>query len=313
MPYNSVTGVSQMGGMIPVEYAREIFNATIEESAVMALARRLPDMPTSTRVMPVQNALATAYFVTGATGLKQTSGVSWEGKTLTAEELAVIVPMPESALDDNQYPVWDMIYPEVRRAFGLAIDAAVLFGTNAPSSWPTALVTAAASASHAVTLGTGADVLADFLDVSGVFGLVEADGYGVTGTIADISLKSRLRGLRTSDGGLIYMTSPQGMTRYELDGMPLTFPLNGSMAVGTMHAIAGDWSQLVYAVRQDISFKMFTEGVIQDQSGGITYNLMQQDMVALRVVFRLGFQIANPIQPVEQTAANRYPFATLIP
>jgi len=34
-------------------------------------------------------------------------------------------------------------------------------------------------------------------------------------------------------------------------------------------------------------------------------------MVALRVVMRLGFQLPNPINRVNATAATRYPFAYL--
>lgn len=311
MAYNNVMLAADMGGTIPVEYAREIFNTTAEESAVMRLARRLPDMPTSTRVMPVQSALATAYFVNGETGLKQSSEVNWTGKTLTAEELAVIVPIAESALDDSQYPIWDMVYPEIRAAVGATIDAAILFGTNAPASWPTAILTAAVAAGSTVTLGTGADVYDDLLDTSGVFGLVEADGYAVTGAVADITMKARLRGLRDANGQPIFMRTPQEAAMYELDGVPLVFPMNGSMAVASAHLFAGDWRQMVYSVRQDISFKMFSEGVIQDAGGNIVYNLMQQDLVALRVVFRLGFQIANPVNRLNST--SQYPFAVLIP
>jgi HK97 family phage major capsid protein len=311
MPYNNVIGASQMGGMIPVEYAREIFNTTAQESAVMQLARRLPDMPTSTRVMPVQSALALAYFVNGETGLKQSTDVQWTGKTLTAEELAVVVPIPESALDDNQYPVWDMVYPEVRTAFGKAIDAAVLFGTNKPSSWPASILAGAVTAGSTVALGTGTDVLDDLLDAAGVFGLVEADGYAVTGNLAHITMKARLRGLRDSNGQPVFMRTPQEGAFYELDGTPLMFVMNGAMDVAQAHLFAGDWSQLVYAIRQDITFKVFTEGVIQDGGGNIVYNLMQQDLVALRCTFRLGFQIANPVNRIN--SATQYPFAALIP
>lgn len=311
MAYNDVIGSSQMGGMIPVEYAREIFNAAAEESAVMKLARRLPDMPTSTRVIPVQSALATAYFVNGETGLKQTTDVEWTGKTLTAEELAVIVPIPESALDDNQYPVWDMVYPEIKTAVGRAVDAAVIHGTNKPTSWPTAIVTAAATAGSNVTLGTGADIYDDIMDEGGVFGLVEADGYGVSGCVAHVAMKAKLRGLRDADGMPLFMRTMQEATPYELDGAPLIFPKNGSISSSSLWMVAGDWSQIVYAVRNDINFKMFSEGVIQDASGNIIYNLMQQDMVALRATFRLGFQIANPVNRLNST--SQYPFATLVP
>jgi len=311
MPYNDVIGATQMGGMIPVEYSREIFNTTAEESAVMQLARRLPDMPTSTRVMPVQSALALAYFVNGETGLKQTTDVEWTGKTLTAEELAVIVPIPESALYDNQYPVWDMVYPEVRTAFGKTVDQAVLLGTNKPASWPTDILAGAVAATNTITLGAGADLYEDILGESGLFALVEADGYGVTGSIADISMKSKLRGVRDADGQPIFMRTMQERTAYELDGTPMLFPMNGCMSVASAYQFSGDWSQLVFSLRQDITFKVFTEGVIQDASGNIVYNLMQQDLVALRCVFRLGFQIANPVNRLNST--DQYPFAALIP
>jgi len=311
MPYNDIIGASQMGGLIPVEYSREIFNTAAEESAVMRLARRLPDMPTSQRVIPVQSALALAYFVNGETGLKQTTDVEWTGKTLTAEELAVIVPIPESALDDSQYPVWDAVYPEIRTALGRAIDAAVLLGTNKPASWMTALLAGAVAASNTVTLGAGADLYEDILGESGMFGQVEAYGYAVTGSIADISMKAKLRGVRDADGQPIFMRSMQEGTMYDLDGTPLIFPMNGCMSVASAYMFSGDWRQVVYAIRQDITFKVFTEGVIQDAGGSIVYNLMQQDLVALRCVFRLGFQIANPVNRLNAT--TQYPFSVLIP
>ena len=51
--------------------------------------------------------------------------------------------------------------------------------------------------------------------------------------------------------------------------------------------------------------------MIQDAGGNIVYNLMQQDLVALRCVFRLGFQIANPVNRLNST--TQYPFAVLVP
>ena len=77
--------------------------------------------------------------------------------------------------------------------------------------------------------------------------------------------------------------------------------------------ITGDFSQLVYAMRQDITFKLFTEGVVQNTDGTIAYNLMQNDMVALRAVMRLGWEIPNPINSQQKDKAKRCPFAVLAP
>ena len=76
--------------------------------------------------------------------------------------------------------------------------------------------------------------------------------------------------------------------------------------------ISGDFSQLAYSIRQDITFKIFDQGVIQDPAtGDILYNLMQNDMVALRAVMRLGWEIPNPINAMVPDKTKRCPFAIL--
>jgi hypothetical protein len=77
--------------------------------------------------------------------------------------------------------------------------------------------------------------------------------------------------------------------------------------------IVGDFSKAVYAIRQDITVKILTEGVIQDPtSKEIVYNLAQQDMIALRVVFRLGWALPNPATRIDEDRVG-CPFAYLEP
>ena len=313
MAYNSLISRTDMGGMIPVEYAREIIQGTTEQSAVMRLGRRLRDMTTQQRTMPVLSALPLAYFVNGDTGLKKTSEVNWEGITITAEELAVIVPIPQSALDDNQFPIWDEVKPLAQEAAGLAFDQAVLYGTNAPASWPGDILATAVAASNTVALGTGADLYEDLLGENGVIALLEAEGYVPDGHIGAVTLKSKLRGTRDANGQPIFKTSMQDQTRYELDGSPILFPLNGAVDVTASLLVSGSWRTLVYAVRQDISWFIADQGVIQDAGGSIVYNLFQQDMVALRLVLRLGWQLPNPVNRIQGTKASRCAFAVLTP
>ena len=91
------------------------------------------------------------------------------------------------------------------------------------------------------------------------------------------------------------------------------FPNNGTFDKTKAQIITGDFSQLVYAMRQDITFKLFTEGVVQNTDGTIAYNLMQNDMVALRAVMRLGWEIPNPVNSQQKDKAKRCPFAVLAP
>jgi HK97 family phage major capsid protein len=122
-----------------------------------------------------------------------------------------------------------------------------------------------------------------------------------------------LRGVRDINGQPIFRTGMQDPTRYELDGTPLYFPTDGSINAAQSLLVSGDWNQLVYAMRQDITYKVLDQAVIQDAGGNIVYNLAQQDMVALRVVMRLGFALPNPINRANPNPATRYPFAVLTP
>lgn len=311
--YNSIVNRTDAEALIPEQVSREIIQAVPEASAFMRRARRLPNMTSKTTRMPVLSSLISAYFVTGDTGLKQTTKSAWENKYITAEELAAIVPIPEAVLADADYDIWAELQPRLIEALGIAIDQAAFFGTNAPASWPTGIITAAVAAGNGVTLGAGADIYDDIMAEGGVLSKVETDGYNVTGHLAALTMKAKLRGLRDTAGNPIFNRTIQAATPYELDGVPMDFPMNGSMDAAQGLLISGDFSQAVYSIRQDITYKVLDQAVIQDGAGAIIYNLAQQDMVALRVVMRLGWQLPNPINRINSNAATRYPFGVLVP
>lgn len=317
MTYNAMISRNDADTLIPTEVAQDFFKGAQEESVVLRMARRLPNMSRSQYQLPVLSALASAGFVepstSSAPGAKPTTDLAWEGKLIQAHEIAAIVPIPEAVLEDAAYDIWGEVKAEIVRAIGAAWDAAVFFGTNAPSGAPTALVTAAIAAGNNVALGTGTDVYADLLGDGGVFSKVEDDGYLVNGVVSAVGMKAKLRSLRDTAGQPVFVQSVQEQTRYALDGAPVVFPLNGCWDADTALMLAGDWTQLVYAIRQDITYKVLTEAVLQDAAGNIVYNLAQQDMVALRVVMRGGWQIPNPTNSINGTAGTRYPFAVLQP
>ena len=331
MPYNSVIDRTDAGVLIPTEVSAEIIKNVAVQNPILTLARRLPNMSRAVRSMPVMSALATAYFVNGDTGQKQTTEVNWENKYVHAEELAAIVPIPEAVLDDAEYDIWGEVRPAVEEAIGVAISQALLYGTNIPSQWTTDLGSAgimagATAASQVVDLSTqiaaGEDLYDILLGENGVISLIEADGFMATGHIAALTMRGKLRGVRekvydgtgaANLGAPIFTRSMQDASRYELDGSPIYFPTDGSINSTSSLLFTGDWTQLVYSMRQDITYKILDQAVIQDGAGNIIYNLAQQDMVALRVVIRLGVALPNPINRVQPTAGSRYPFSLLVP
>ena len=297
--------------LIPTQEANEIIQGTITQSAVLSRGRKLANMTSRQYKMPVLDMLPIAYFVNGDTGQKKTTKQAWDKKFITAEEIAVIVPIPEAVLDDAEYDIWAEVKPRVTEAFGKVIDGAILFDVDKPSTWRDGVVTTATKAQSVVTLGASDNLYDKIMAEEGVIAKVEDSGYFVNGHMADISMRAKLRGLKDADGNPIFESDMQGATSYSLDGSPMNFPNNGAFDKSKALMISGDFSQLVYSIRQDITFKLFTEGVVQNTDGTIAYNLMQNDMVALRAVMRLGWEIPNPINALKTDKTKRCPFSIL--
>lgn len=314
--YNSIINRSDSSALVPEQVSTAILQGVGAQSAAMRLLRRLPNMSTNQTRMPVLAGLPTAYFVNGDTGLKQTTDVSWANKYLNAEEIAAIIPIPEAVLDDASYDIWGQVKPELEGALARTLDAAVFFGTNAPSSWPTNIAAGATAVSSAVTRGTAAASAGGIAtDISNVIAKLESDGFMPTGAVGNPLFRQYLRNAVDTTGQphqKIQMGSGQNPTD-NVHGVDIVYGMKGQWSSGTGAAevIMGDFTQAVISLRQDVTYKILDQAVIQDGSGNIIYNLAQQDMVALRVVMRVAWQIANIINYQEQTEANRYPFARL--
>lgn len=305
---------SGSSALMPEDVSREIIQGVPENSAVLSLFRKLPNMTKAQQRMPVLSALPSAYFVDGDTGQKKTTSVAWANKYLNAEEIACIIPIPESVLADADYDIWGEVKPRLLEAIGGVVDNAILFGVNAPASWPDDILTGATAAGNVVALGTNADIYDDIMSEGGVLSLVEADGFGITGHIAALTMKAKLRGLRSSQDKLpIFVRDMQAKSNYTLDGEPMYFPRNGFDATKAL-LISGDFQNGVFSIRQDVTYKLLTEATLYNVDGVTPlYRLAEQDMVALRVVFRLAWQIPNPINLVQSDSALRFPFAILTP
>ena len=286
---------------------------TPKQSVFMQLARKLPNMTSKQTRVPVLDMLPMAYWVNGDNGFKQTSEQAWDNVFLTAEELAVIVPVPEAVIDDASFDIMGEIQPRVVEAIGQRVDSAIIFGVNRPAGWPADIITRARQAGNNVAPGSGTDYYNLIMGENGLIDRVEKSGRMVTGAVSAMGMRAKLRSIRTNSGQPIFKSDMQGSTQYALDGAPMYFPQNGSFDTSVAQLVVGDWSQAVYAIRQDITVKILDQGVIQNPATKeIQYNLAQQDMIALRVVFRMGWALPNPATRMDGDRVT-CPFAYLEP
>jgi predicted phage gp36 major capsid-like protein len=404
--------------LVPQPLALEIIQEMPKASALLSRARTVP-MSTKSLRQPVLSVLPQAYWVTGDTGLKQTTKQMWENITLVAEELATIVVIPDAYIQDTGIPLWDEVKPMIAQALGQKIDQAGIFGVGRPSTWSNSIYELAIAAGNTVGSGTGAgtsgvqsvgitgtptggtftlsfngavtapiaynanaaavqaalqalgSIRAGKATVTGGPGpgtawvvtldpslpsatlvgsgagltggaspavtvnvttaAVQAggvdlaqdvvnmgrqlvkNGFALDGFMAAPGFTWELTGLRSTQNVPIYTPSLAGDVPSTLYGRPLSEALNGGWEPNLASLIGGDFSKAVVGLRQDITFKMFDEGVISDDTGKVIVNLMQQDSQAMRVVMRVGFAVANPVTALNPNESTRSPFSVLAP
>ena len=299
--------------LINEQVSREIIQDVITNSVALRLGTKMPNMTSKQLKIPVLTGSVSANFINGDTGLKPTSKMTWDKVNIVAEELAVIVPIPEAVLDDADYDIFGEVRPRIAEAFGLAIDAAVFHGTNKPDSWPDGLVPGAIAAGKVKAI-TG-DLYQDINGESGVIALVEESGVAVNSYVGALQRRAKLRGAVDANKQPIfrmaYSNGNAGSMVYELNGTQIAFPENGSLKGEDALLLAGNFKYMRYAIRQDITYKILDQASITDETGKVILNLAQQDCVALRAVMRLGWALPKPVNII--SGNDYFPFAVLTP
>ena len=292
---------TDVDSLIETQVANEIFEGVIKDSKALSMFKRLPNMTSDKTKLRVLDSLPVAYFVDESTnnGRKNTTKMAWDKKFINAAELAVIVPIKENVLNDSSIDIWAEVRPRIVEAFAKKIDNAMFFGVDKPTDWRKGLVPSVIDAGAEVT-ETGKL----YSDINDVMTKVEESGYEVNGILGGVGLKGKFRMMTDTTG--------QPLNTTEIGSVRREFMDNGVWDKSKSTLIAGDFSQAVYAIRQDVTYKILDQAVIQDTDGSILYNLAQDDMVALRVVMRLGWEIPNPVNALNETEAS-FPFASLKP
>lgn len=273
-------------------FRTEVLNVTTRESVAMQSITTVP-MSNKKDKLPVLATLPTASFLASEGSVKPESNVSWDHKFLTAEEIAVIVPIDDSVLADSQIDVAGQVTALVGQEFARVIDAAVFFGTGAPASWPTGGLFGAVAAGDKVTY-------ADAKSWGTLFDKVEVKG-------ADVSRLWGSRGIRAELRNPIIAGQAAPLPDLSINGVygvSPQYPLgwNKTSAI----AIAADPSCAILGVRQDLTFDWSKEATLTGYG-----SLFEKDATALRAVMRVGFVLANPVNI--ETGDRSLPIAAMLP
>jgi len=280
--------------LIPRTMARDILTIVSQQSAALALGRRIV-MPSGLLTIPIVSFLPAAGWVNPRYGgRKPATKVEWTAQNVQAEECACVLALPNAFIDDAGYPVWDQVRPLVAGAIAEAIDVAVLFGTAAPAAFPVGGIAALAGAA-----ATGADAITA---IDAAAASVEASGAVPNGIAASTKIGTALRQAYRAAQAL-----PDQAPAQQIYGWPVTVVREWDASKGD--ALVGDWNYLLVGIREDITFDMSEEAVIQDGTGAIIANAFQDDLTAMRCYIRLGVAIGQPIDPGTDAPVAPFEFA----
>ncbi len=294
--------------LIQEAYASDLLASAAQASTVISAFSTVP-MGTKTTHLPVLATLPEAGWVgesaTDADGVKPQSKVTWQNRTLVAEELAVIIPVHENVLDDATTDVLGEIAKSAGQAIGKKLDQAVLFGIDKPASWVSqALRPAAVGASQAFAVTAGPANENDLVGASNKAAEAIAEAGWMPDTlISSVSLRYQVANLRDANGFPIFRDE-------SFNGFRTFFNRNGAWNPSAASALIVDSSRVKIGIRQDIEVKLLTEATLGMDDPNTAFNLAERDMVALRFKARYAYVLGTA---ATAKGTNMVPVAAVVP
>lgn len=308
MPYNSI---SRPAAYVPENMIRVIIEEVETASAALTLGRVI-NVPTSNNVIPLPTALPEAYWTDAEMPQpKQTTKMEWSRELLRVFELAALMPIPDAYIDDSSVPVWDEVRPYITEAISRKLDSAVLFGNDKPSAELISVYEHAVRAGNVIDLPPEPDPPEDRDVVPYVIRtmrMVGDDGFNVSGLASRPGFQWEVAAGRVNT----LTFDPNQPVSRQLFGLPFATNENGGWDESKAHLIAGKWTNLYIGLRRDIRVEFSNTGVIRDPvTKEVTVSAWQDDVTIMRVTFRAGWRVVNPVNAMEPDGSKRSPFAVI--
>ena len=294
---------SEVATLIQEEYANTLLDYALQGSTALA-AFPTVSMGSKLTHLPVLATLPDAGWVsesaTEPEGVKPQSQVTWEDRTLVAEELAVIIPVHEDVLADCTVGALDQIAQLGGQAIGKKLDQAVFFGTSKPASWVSpALLPAAITAGQVAENVTGNANASDLVGATNqVAEAIALAGWQPDTLVSSLAIRYQVANLRDSLGQLVFRDD-------SFNGFNTLFNRNGAWDPASAAAIIVDSTRVRIGIRQDITVKFLDQATL---STGL--NLAERDMVALRLKARFAYVLGTAATPMGN---NKYPVGAVVP
>jgi len=285
---------AQAGLLVPPELLAEVLR--IKETQY-GLARRdmryLPfSGPGNSRVIPALGTSVQVYW-TDEGGKKKSTQPKFNIVTQTLKKLAAIVPMTEEIVEDSAVNLTALLADLFAEAVSKEEDLQFFAGTGSP--WTGILnngsVNDVSQASGDSTQLTADDLL-DMIDETPTGALEGSKFYMNRKTLTNI------RKLKGEDGQYIFQRPQDGIPGtiwgydYELSD---AFPAPSEVSTGEAYILFGNLKQAaIFGDKQQLRIKLLDQATITDTDDETVLNLAEQDMIALRIVERVGYVLALP-------------------
>ena len=280
------------GYLVPPELQAEVLRIAQTFGLARSAMRYLPfSGPGNERKIPALGSSVNVYW-TNEKAKKTSTQPTFGLVTQTLKKLAAIVPFTEEILEDSAINLTALVAELFAEAVAKEEDIQFFTGTGLP--WTGVLNNGQVNVAYQAVAGVAnltADDLLGMIDATPSGALAGAKFY------MNRTVLSVIRKLKGVDGQYIYQNPGQGQPATIWD-----YPVVTSDAFPTASAVSGAPYVLfgnlqlgcVFGDKQQLRTQLLDQATITDVDGQTTINLAEQDMVALRIVERVGYVVALP-------------------